>query len=823
MATKKKTAVKKEAAKPLRLVILDTHAIIHRAYHALPDLSSSKGEPTGALFGLVSMLLKLVQDLKPDFVVAARDLPGATVRHELFEGYKATRMKAEDALVAQLERAPIVYEAFGIPLYEYVAFEADDVVGSIVKQVEGRSDIKTIIATGDMDTLQLVTPRVSVYTMRKGISDTVLYDEEGVVARYGFGPERVVDYKALRGDPSDNIPGIRGIGEKTATQLIQAFGSIEDMYKTLETDQAAFIKAGIKPRIVELLKNGKADAAFSKQLATIHTDVPIQFEVPKRLWHLHDHVGPISSLCDRLEFRTLKNRVRSAAGIEEVVEAAAAAPDLALLKETSIALWLLHSDLTNPTLDDILRSTHTEDFGRARETIFKELRETGRLSEVFETIEKPLIPIMDRMNKDGVYLDVDHLGHLQKEYSKKLGELAGRIYSAAGHEFNINSPKQLGVVLYDELKIGAGTRQKKTATGARTTREEELSKLAAEHPIIADVLSYRELQKLLGTYIEKMPILVGEDGRLHAEFVQAGTTTGRMSSQNPNLQNIPIKTESGQRIREAFAAPKGRLIAALDYSQIELRIAAGLSGDEKLIEVFKKGGDVHTAVAAEVFNVPLEHVDKEMRRRAKVINFGILYGMGANALRENLGGSVSRDEAAKYLDEYFKQYAGLARFVENTKLSAAREGFTETLFGRRRYFSGFQSPLPQMRAAAERMAVNAPIQGTQSDIIKLAMAEADRVIEKEGWRDPSSPSHSSLSLRAHPSESKTGQAKASLVMQVHDELVYELDEKEAETIARAICTTMESVVDIKKLHGVPIVAEISIGPNWGATKKIQKL
>jgi len=427
------------------------------------------------------------------------------------------------------------------------------------------------------------------------------------------------------------------------------------------------------------------------------------------------------------------------------------------------------------------------------------------------------------MNKDGVYLDVQHLERLQKEYSKKLGELAGRIYNAAGHEFNINSPKQLGVVLYDELKIGAGTRQKKTATGARTTREEELSKLAAEHPIIADVLSYRELQKLLGTYIEKMPILVGEDGRLHAEFVQAGTTTGRMSSQNPNLQNIPIKTESGQRIREAFAAPKGRLIAALDYSQIELRIAAGLSGDEKLIEVFKKGGDVHTAVAAEVFNVPLEHVDKEMRRRAKVINFGILYGMGANALRENLGGSVSRDEAAKYLDEYFKQYAGLARFVENTKLSAAREGFTETLFGRRRYFSGFQSPLPQMRAAAERMAVNAPIQGTQSDIIKLAMAEADRVIEKEGWRDPSSPSHSSLSLRAHPSESKTGQAKASLVMQVHDELVYELDEKEAETIARAICTTMESVVDIKKLHGVPIVAEISIGPNWGATKKIQKL
>ncbi|HEY4487159.1 MAG TPA: DNA polymerase, partial [Candidatus Paceibacterota bacterium] len=666
----KKTAAKIEKEKPLRLVILDTHAIIHRAYHALPELSSSKGEPTGALFGLVSMLLKLIHDLKPDFVVAARDLPGATVRHEMFEGYKATRMKADDALIAQLKRAPIVYEAFGIPLYEYPAFEADDVVGSIVKQVEVRSDINTIIATGDMDTLQLVrSPHhggasVSVYTMRKGISDTVLYDEAGVEARYGFGPERIVDYKALRGDPSDNIPGIRGIGEKTATELIKAFGSLDKIYKTLEENPEAFTKAGIKARIVELLKSGKADAAFSKQLATIHTNVPIKFEMPKRMWHLAEHVPTIASLCDELEFRTLKNRVRSVAGVEEVAEAAGVAPERGALRETSIALWLLRSDLTNPTLDDILRSTHTEDFGRAREILFKELRETGRLFEVFETIEKPLIPVVDAMNAHGVYLDVHHLESLRKEYSKKLAELAGHIYTAAGHEFNVNSPKQLAAVLYDELKIGVGVRQKKTATGARTTREEELSKLSGEHPIIADVLSYRELQKLLGTYIEKMPSLVGENGRLHAEFVQAGTTTGRMSSQNPNLQNIPIKTESGQRIREAFAAPDGKVIAALDYSQIELRIAAGLSGDEKLIDVFQKGGDVHTAVAAEVFDVPLEHVDKEMRRCAKVINFGILYGMGANALRENLGATVTRDEASRYLDEYFKQYAGLARFVE---------------------------------------------------------------------------------------------------------------------------------------------------------------
>src|SRR3989344_206629 len=437
--TKPHASPKATQGKALRLVILDTHAIIHRAYHALPDLSSSKGEPTGALFGLVSMLLKLVQDLKPDFVVAARDLPGATVRHEMFDGYKATRMKADDALVAQLERAPIVYEAFCIPLYEYPAYEADDVVGSIVKQVEARSDIKTIIATGDMDTLQLVTPRVSVYTMRKGISDTVLYDEEAVVARYGFGPERVVDYKALRGDPSDNIPGIRGIGEKTATQLIRGFGSLDDIYKTLETKPEEFAKklnqalpAGRQARIVDLLKNGKADAAFSKQLATIHANVPIQFELPKRMWHLAEHMPTIVNLCDELEFRTLKNRLRSTAGVAGAVEASAA-PDPDALKETSVALWLLHSDLTNPPLDDILRTTHTEDFGRAREIIFKELRETGRLAEVFEKIEKPLIPVVDRMNVNGVELDVNPLESLRKENTRRLAFIAMRVYKAAGH------------------------------------------------------------------------------------------------------------------------------------------------------------------------------------------------------------------------------------------------------------------------------------------------------------------------------------------------------------------------------------------------------
>lgn len=795
MATKKTTP-----AKPLRIVLLDTHAILHRAYHALPELSSSKGEPTGALFGLVSTILKMVQDLKPDYVIAARDLPGKTVRHELFEAYKGTRQKTDDALIAQLTRAPIVFEAFGIPLYAAEGYEADDVIGTVVHKLSARRDVEVVVASGDMDTLQLVAPRVSVYTMRKGLNDTVLYDEKAVEERYGFGPERVVDYKALRGDPSDNIPGVKGIGEKGATELIKTFGSIENIYKALTTTPAAFAKAGIKPRTLELLKEGKKSAAFSKTLATIHHNAPVQFKLPKHAWHLQDNVDTIIALCDELEFRALKARVRTLTGSkDDAPERTADAPDTRALKETSIALWLVHSETNNPTLEDILHAANTDDFEAAKKAIFAELRETGKLQQVFERIEKPLISVVEEMNARGVYLDVSHLESLRKEYSKQLGVLAGTIFAAAGHEFNINSPKQLGTVLYDELKIGEGAKVKKTATGARTTREDELMKLAEESPVVADVLSYRELQKLLGTYIEKMPKLVDGESRLHAEFVQAGAATGRMSSQDPNLQNIPIQTENGRRIRTAFAAPKGKLIAALDYSQIELRIAAGLSGDKKLVEVFKKGGDVHTAVASEVFGVPPEHVDKEMRRRAKVINFGILYGMGANALRANLGGAVSRDEAQHYLDEYFTQYAGLARFVEQTKLSAARLGYTETLFGRRRYLSGFNSSLPQMRAAAERMAVNAPMQGTQSDIIKLAMVKADELIKKHNWQD------------------KTG-----LVMQVHDELVYEVDEKLGEEIARGIRHVMESVAPIEQLHHVPIVAEIAIGKNWGATERLPR-
>lgn len=781
-----------------RLVILDSHAILHRAYHAIPDFSTSKGEPTGALYGLASFLLKAANDLSPDYLVACRDLPGKTKRHELFEEYKGTRAEADPELIEQLKKAPDVFKAFGVPVYGVAGYEADDCIGTIVHTLKKHPEIEVVIATGDLDTLQLVSPQVRVYTLRKGLLDTILYDEDRVRERYGFGPEHVIDFKALRGDPSDNIPGIKGVGEKTAEQLIQTFGSIEDMYRAIYADAKVLEEAGVKGKMAEKIRDGEESAVLSKRLATIETNAPIDFALPSSPWSVGAHADAIDALCDTYEFRSLKGRARSGARSTAVpLSTQTSDVDPQELREATLALWLLHSDTTNPTLEDVLRDGHSQEFGTARDHVLAELKKTGRLAEVYEHIEKPLIPVIERMNVDGVRLDTDYLQELAQEYGKELGALEAAIMRHVGHDFNINSPKQLAVVLYDELKL-VPEKQKRTATGARTTREEELVKMAEQHPIIGDVLAYRELQKLLSTYIEKLPTLVGSDGRLHAEFLQAGTTTGRMASQNPNLQNIPIKTENGKRIRQAFVASKGNVLVAIDYSQIELRIAAGLSGDKHLIQVFKDGGDVHAAVASRVFGVSESAVDREMRRRAKVINFGILYGMGVNALRATLGAGVSRDEASAFLSQYFERFAGIKQYVEHTKQEAARLGYTETLFGRRRYFGGFKSSMPNLRAQAERMAINAPIQGTQADIIKIAMVRADALIEKNGWRE-----------------------KVKLLLQVHDELVYEIAESESEQVAHELRRVMESVITHDQLGGVPIIAEVSIGKNWGEMGKLK--
>ncbi|MDP2650017.1 MAG: DNA polymerase, partial [bacterium] len=619
-----------------RLVLLDAHAIIHRAYHALPDFSSSKGEPTGALYGLSAMLMKIIQELNPDYIAGCFDLPEPTHRHEVFEEYKAKRKKTEDELVAQLIRARDVFQAFGIPAYEAAGFEADDILATIVEKLKKDNGTDIIIASGDMDTLQLVdNKKVRVYTLRKGIQDTIMYDEDAVRERYGFGPELLPDLKGIMGDASDNIPGVPGVGETSALKLVREYGDLDLIYKALKSDAGAVKKkTGIREQYLKRLLEHEEEAHFSKMLATVRRDVPISFVLPARVWRETIDTDKVLALFSELEFRTLGERFTKLLGVQkQEAEDAAPAEDIdeGALAEAAVALWLIRSDLTSPTLEDVLQFAHsasggqarTRDFEKAREAVLVALKER-ELEDVFNRIEKPLIPVIRRMNETGVALDVAYLKKLSREYRKELQKYEKNIFEHAGATFNVNSPKQLGEIIFDKLGLAA-INGKKTATGRRSTREDELKKLAGEHPIIEEILNYRELQKLLSTYIDTLPALVGKDGRLHAEFLQAGTTTGRLASKNPNLQNIPIKSELGRRVRNAFVAEKGFKLVALDYSQIELRLAAILSADRKLISVFKDGGDIHTAVAAEVFDVAPEKVNKEMRRRAKVINFGILY------------------------------------------------------------------------------------------------------------------------------------------------------------------------------------------------------
>lgn len=780
------------------VVLLDTHAIIHRAYHALPPLTSPAGKPVGAVYGLTTMLLKLIKDLKPDHVVAAYDLPGPTHRHDMYDGYKGTRTKLDPELAEQINESRKVLEAFSVPLYEAPGFEADDVIGTIATKI--KKNFNVIIASGDMDTLQLVdSDRVRVYTLRKGIQDTVMYDEAAVTERFGFGPEHIPDYKGIAGDTSDNIIGIPGIGEKGATELITTFGSIEDVYKALKKNKNALVAKGIKERVQTLVLEHQDEAEFSKVLATIRTDAPITFVEPKESFFETLDLSRVESFCEEFGFRSLVQRVRSLVPSSKILEPSEIAVNQELgttnhelLKECAVMVWLLNSDRANPTFDDVRAVTGESSVTKAHEVLLGRLKKEN-LDHVFEDIEKPLIPVVDAMNEYGVQIDAPYLKELSKEYHKDLDARAKAIYKAAGVEFNINSPKQLGEVLFEKMGLKA-ERQKKTSTGQLSTKESELQKLAAENPIVEEILAYRELNKLLGTYIDAIPPLLDKASRLHTTFSQTGAATGRMSSRDPGIQNIPIKTELGRRIRTAFVAPKGKVLLAMDYSQIELRLAAILSGDEKLRDIFIRGEDVHAAVAAQVFGVDQKEVTKEMRRRAKVINFGILYGMGVTALKDNLG--TDRKEAQEFYTKYFATFSTLAEYLEKTKESAARTGYTTTLFGRKRYFPGMKSSLPFIRASAERMAINAPMQGTQADVIKIAMAKIHDLFQSE------------YAGRAH------------LIMQIHDELIFEVDASLVRELKPKLKDSMEHVLTNDQTGGVPILVSAEAGKNWGEMEPV---
>lgn len=883
-----------------RLVIIDSHALIHRAYHALPVLTSPAGEPVHAVYGFTSILLRIIKELKPDYIAAAFDLPGPTFRHVAYERYKAQRPETASDLASQFPKVRDVLEAFRIPVFFREGYEADDIVGTIVHRVKKEENLETIIVTGDMDALQLVGPRVRVYTMRKSIADTVTYDAAAVRERYGFPPERVVDYKALKGDTSDNIAGVKGIGEKTAGELIKKFGSIDGIYNGLKKKDT-----GVSASVAAKLAEGKEDAYLSRELATIRHDVPIDFSLETLAWHGSGN-GEARAILTRFGFVSLLKRLDAplptlpalsgktprgqrdaAAGIaqsnssnagsgmlsfpaaasrglettehwkqfaaDEARSVIALVPEgemvHAVSKETEKiyhltpavfrnaaaqkffaghpALWAFdhkslirffaaHGARLGAVRGDLLLSAYiaqsfARDFsyaaviGRERgealpgtaaalphffeaaARIDAKLNE-GALRGVYENIELPLPGILAAMEARGILLDRDALAALGKKTAQQIAALTSGIHAAAGGAFNINSSQQLSRVLFETLGIGAAGLRKTEKGGVTSTRESELVKLKDRHPVIEKILQYRELAKLTSTYIDVLPDLADAAGRVHTTFNQAGTATGRLSSANPNLQNIPVMSEAGREIRKAFVAKKGFALVSFDYSQIELRVAAHMAQDEKMIAAFRKGQDIHTMTAAEIYDVPPEQVTPELRRAAKTLNFGVLYGMGPNALAEGAG--MDREDAKKFISEYFREFAGIRDFIEHTKRMARERGYVESLYGRRRYIPEILSSNPRARAEAERAAVNMPIQGTATgDIIKMALIAVDRRLREKNLEED-----------------------AALLLQVHDELVFEIREKSVKTLAPEIRDIMEGVACL----AVPLVVDVKSGPNWGS-------
>ena len=885
------------------LILIDANALIHRSFHALPPLTAPSGEIVNAVYGFTMVLLKMLKDLKPDYVVAAFDLPEPTFRHEEYREYKATRKKAPDELYAQIPKVKEILGAFGIPIYEKAGFEADDIIGTIIEKVKiQNSKVKSIIVTGDTDTLQLVGKNTAVYGMRKGISDTVIYDEKAVEEKFeGLKPTQLNDYKGLKGDPSDNIPGVPGVGEKIALELIKRFGSIEGLYRALEKGESLEFMRGGKKLAETILKN-KEQALFSKKLVTLRLDAPIEFDLEKSRQTQLD-IGKIGRIFRELGFYSLIGRLSTKRTddfdgqvkpveadkeggfkieeIENQKEAEKAIKFLKDQKEIGVNLSVPGNDwrkfqLQNifiwangrifcfssipASLKSILEDGKIKKFGYnlkfvsevlARKGIkidgldfdiliaayllnpgergyplgkivFRELgeempvysddkesaaailgwsfkvilslkrkmKEAG-LEKVFYEIEMPLIPVLVAMERAGVKIDKSQFSKLGIELEKRIAALEEEIYKMAGVNFNINSPRQLGDILFNKLKIGT-QKIRKTPGGEISTRASELLKLRHLHPLVDLVLEFRELVKLKNTYIDVLPTLAdSETGRIYAVFNQVGTATGRLSSDSPNLQNIPARGEWGKEIRKAFIADAGYSLVSCDYSQIELRIASHLAQDEKMMKIFHEGGDIHSATAAEINNVSLDKVTAEMRRNAKTLNFGVLYGMSAQAFSETAG--ISLEQAKKFINEYFHDFKGVKDYIERTKRFAYENGYVETLTGRRRYLAEINSPNFQLRAEAERMAVNMPVQGLAADIIKMAMIGIAKYFRRELDSDD-----------------------LKMILQVHDELVFEMKDDIIESTASRLKEIMENIFKL----AVPLVVDIKIGKNWGQMENL---
>ncbi|WP_301893417.1 DNA polymerase I [Mitsuokella multacida] len=873
------------SSKQKRFLVLDGSSLIFRAFYALPpDLSDSHGQPTGAIFGFSNMLTKLIAEQQPDLMALAFDKSRHTFRTERYADYKGTRDKTPEELLSQFPLLREFAANMGIPFLEKDNYEADDIIGTLATQAAAEGyDVRVV--TGDRDALQLVRPNLRVLLTKKGISELKDYDTAAFEEEYGFEPLKLIDLKGLMGDTSDNIPGIPGVGPKTASKLLLAYGSVENVLAHVEDVSGKKLK--------ERLMEYADQARLSKELATIELHVP-EIEFVEADYRIQPDMEKMQAFCDAHELRAVWRNFERLYGPAELaldlgdtgdaaaedlsydlwdeaaIKAAAEAPYLAVsgifeglapfvsleglavvagpdvekagfvpkdsaafpallslleseqqaavfgLKrydqagvrgqndffDIELAAYLLEPERSKYALPELsqkyLQEMAPESFADERSRAVWEAKTISRLypllgakleeeelTHLMKTVELPLVEVLAAMEQNGVYVNRAHLAEKTEEVADRLQTIEQSIYEMAGHTFNLNSPKQLGTVLFEELDLPV---RKKTKTGY-STNAEVLESLRLEHPIVEQILAYRLWSKLKSTYLDGITGLIRTDtGRVHTSFNQTVTATGRLSSSDPNLQNIPVRTEEGRMIRALFEPGEGYdYLLSADYSQIELRLLAHMSGDENFIDAFKRGQDIHARTAAEVFGIPLEEVTPELRRHAKAVNFGIVYGISDFGLARNL--HISRKEAGDYISRYFERYPGVRAFMDKVVAEAHETGYVTTMFGRRRELPTIKSRNFNQRMLAERMAMNTPIQGTAADVIKLAMIAAYHRL-------------------------KDADIKSRILLQVHDELVLEVVESELDVVQAILRESMEHVVELS----VPLSIDIHWGRNWAEAK-----
>lgn len=860
-----------------KLLILDSNSILNRAFYGVRYLSAKDGTPTNAIYGFLNILLKLIKEQEPDYICAAFDVKAPTFRHKQYEGYKAQRKPMPEGLAAQMPLAKDVLRAMGVTILEKEGYEADDIIGTVARLCE-ESEISCFIATGDKDDLQLASDKTKVIltVTKSGYNETIIYDDKAVKEKYHVTPTEFIDVKALMGDPSDNIPGVKGVGEKTAMSLIEKHHSIEYIYENIDG-------IGLKGAMLQKMKDGRKMAFMSKELATINRNTPIEFNAEECVFDGFENNGELYEILKRLELNSIIKKLDLSGGdnvkenedifkdfsyqvgdknmisgdkvtvvldfdgdnissaavgvgnnavvlneqddIKELLEDDSVAKVMFDVKEaivklngridiknivddTAIAAYLVDPAKNEYTIEklaseyfgtviekpevkqlSLLDDVETDRseylakcavaLGVLNERIGDKIKENGQ-EKLYQEVELPLVTVLAHLEINGFLVDDNQL----KEFADKLGEkidaLTNEIYMLAGEEFNINSPKQLGVILFEKLELKP---VKKTKTGYATNAD-VLEKLRDKHPIVNFIMEYRQLAKLKSTYCDGLTAVVNPNThRIHSVFTQTVTVTGRLSSTEPNLQNIPTRTELGREIRKMFVAKDGYVLVDADYSQIELRVLAHIANDETMINAFRNNEDIHAVTASQVLGIPLEDVTKEQRSSAKAVNFGIVYGIGEFSLAQDL--HISVKEAKAYIESYLEKYHGVRNYMESIKEQAKKDGYVKTMLNRIRYIPELKSPNYNIRQFGERVALNTPIQGTAADIIKLAMVRVDNRLINEGL-------------------------KSKLILQVHDELIVEAHKDEVDKVKQILSEEMQGAMELN----VPLKVDMSTGHSW---------